>query len=425
MKRSHITAPSEFLAGKAIGDRKPPTLARILALSTALVISIAACVQAAHISKIYYLGDCLPSSSPSDYIGDDPALDVIAVPATVFPGWFTNDEVARALRVYMPRTYTQLLEGRLLLLSDVSADTIPSRYLEWFTRAVQDEGMSLMMIGGVLSFGGAMGFPSWAITTIGPLLPVECIPDMLSAAWKPIVVSADDPLMTALPWGSCPDFYGYNVVRKKEGAKLLAETNDKARNPFMVVWNVGRGRSFAFCTDWTPSWGASFMEWDYYPDFTVYSIYYALGRDVPQDLALMHRLRSSLLAYRVQRDILISLLNFVEKVGGKIRGVEEDMREPDLLRLRATESYIVQDYEGCVRMLEEAMGRLKGVESEALKVKAKAMLSIWMVEWVVVTSTFMVAGFVLWTLMLQRRLYRKVVTTRGNLRGDADKPPVR
>ena len=151
----------------------------------------------------------------------------------------------------------------------------------------------------------------------------------------------------------------------------------------------------------------------------VYSIYYALGRDVPQDLALMHRLRSKLFAYRVERDIIISILNFVEKVGGNIRGVEEDMREPDLLRLQATESYILQDYEGCVRMLEEAMEHLKSVESQAMKVKGRAMLWIWMVEWMAVASTFMVAGSVLWALMLRRSLYREVGTTRGSSRGEA------
>jgi len=370
--------------------------------------------RAADIPKIYYMGDCLPSTSPIGYISDDPALDVTAVPATVHGGYFTQDEVLRALRVYMPRTYQELVEGKMILLSDVRADTLPARYLDWFSKAVEEDNMSLMMIGGILSFGGYTDSPSWQITTVGPLLPVELVErKTMGVTWKPVVVSKDDPLMTALPWASCPIFHGYNEVTVKDGAKLLAKTNTNPENPFMVVWNVGSGRTFAFCTDWTPGWGQSFMLWNYYPDFTVYSVYYTIGREVPQDIELMHLIRSEMLNYRVERDVLVSLMNFVEKIGANIRGLEEMTRVADLRRLDAGGLYVQEDYEGCLSGLEEARNELKKIEVESLKVKARAMLWIWMVEWMVVTSTLMITGFALWSLMIRRRLYREVATTRG------------
>ncbi len=368
---------------------------------------------AAEIPKVYYLGDCLPSSSPIGYISDDPALDVIAVPATAHEGWFTKVEVARALRLYLPRTYEQLIEGNMMLLSDVRADTILPKWLNWFTRSIEEDGMSLMMIGGILSFGGYSGSPSWEITSIGPLLPVGLIEQGLGdISWKPVVAAPDDPLMTALPWSTCPHFGGYNKVTLKEGAKLLAETNDEGRNPFMVIWTVGTGLSFAFCTDWTPGWGVDFREWEFYADFTVYSVYYGLGREVPQDLELMHLLRADIVGYRTERDILISLINFVEKVGANTVSLEAMIRDADLIRKEAGELYVLQDYEGCVATLGTAREELKDIELEAVKVKSRALLWIWMVEWLVVTSTLMITGFILWTVMIRRRLYREVGTTR-------------
>jgi len=274
--------------------------------------------------------------------------------------------------------------------------------------------MSLMMIGGILSFGGYTDSPSWAITSVGPLLPVELVErKTVSVTWKPVVVARDDPLMTALPWATCPNFHGYNEVVAKDAAKLLAKTNTRPENPFMVFWEVGSGRTFAFCTDWTPSWGASFMLWNYYPDFTVYSVYYTVGREVPQDIELMHLIRSEMLNYKVQRDVLVSLMNFVERIGANIGGLEEMTREADLRRARAGELYVQEDYEGCLRALEAGREELRKIEAESVKVKSRAMLWIWMVEWMVVTSTLMIAGSLLWALMVRRRLYREVATTRA------------
>ncbi len=369
--------------------------------------------EAVEIPRFYYLGDCLPASSPIGYLQDDPALDVIAVPATAHQGYFTTQEVARALRIYMPRTYAELLGGRMVLLSDVRADSLPVKYLDWFSRSITEEGMTLMMIGGILSFGGYSDSPSWDTTSVGPLLPVALVErTTVGASWKPVVVSRDDPLMAALPWATSPFFLGYNKVTLKEGAKLLAETSDVA-NPFMAVWDIGTGRTFAFCTDWTPGWGAEFMRWAYYPDFTVYSVYYVMGREVPQDLDMMHRIRLAITTYGAQRDTISSLIAFVERVGANTGSLERLIGEADDLRMDAGRLYVLQDYPGCLEGLKTAQEELAAIEAEAMKVRSRTMLWIWMVEWFVVTATLMIAGSTLWALMVKKRLYREMGTTRS------------
>ncbi len=219
-------------------------------------------------------------------------------------------------------------------------------------------------------------------------------------------------MMTALPWKSCPHFSGYNKVTLKDGALLLAETSGSDANPFMAFWKVGRGAGFAFCTDWTPAWGEAFMRWDYYPDFTVYSVYYAAGRKVPQDLGLMHLISSARITYRTERDILVSLINLIDRLGGNVRRLEEMISDADAIRKRAGRDYLLQDYAECAKDLQMARDKLKEINQEAAKVRARAFLWIWLIEWLAVSATLMITGLVVWNVMIKRRLYREVTTTR-------------
>jgi hypothetical protein len=53
-------------------------------------------------------------------------------------------------------------------------------------------------------------------------------------------------------------------------------------------------------------------------------------------------------------------------------------------------------------------------ESEEIARKAKdaALFWVYVIEWLVTAATPFISGFVLWTLMLRRRLYREVTATR-------------
>ena len=388
---------------------------RLFVFISVLVTFLTPSALGVEIPRVYYLGDCLPSTSPIGIISDDPALDVVAVPAVIGKVWWTKEEVARAIRLYLPRNYQQLIEKKMLiLLSDVKAENLPIKYMDWFAKSVTDDGMSLMMVGGICSFGGHAGTPStWDITSVEPILPVGLISGATGpGGWKPVVTSPNDPLMKALPWQTCPMFHGYNKVTLKGGATLLAETGEYA-DPFMASWDIGSGRSFAFCTDWTPAWGESFQQWDFYIDFTVFSMYYTMGRGIPKDLELVHLIGSDLLNYRAHKNILIALIDFVEKVGGNVLPLEEEIREAELIHSQAKDLYIQQDYSACLETLGKAREKLVSIENEAVKAKARAILWIWVVEWLVVTSTFMVVGFALWSLMVRRRLYREIAVTKS------------
>jgi len=384
----------------------------LVALICTFVVPTALCTEA---PRVYYIGDCMPRTSPINIIADDPALDVVAVPAVIGRVWWTKEEVSRAIRLYLPKSYEELVSRKMLaLLSDVYAENLPNKYIQWFSTAVEQDGMSLMMIGGICTFGGNPAHPSlWGSTSVGAVLPVEPILGANGPGpWRPVVTSPDDPLMRAFDWSRCPPFYGYNVVELKQGARLLAKTSNTG-DPFMAFWDLGAGRAFAFCTDWTPAWGADFQRWDYYIDFTVYSIYHALGRSIPSDLQLVHAIRSRMLSSRARRDMLFSLFNMVEALGGKVVQLERRMEGVERLRSEVDLQYLDQDYEACMNTLTRVEAELREIELGAIREKARALFWIWAVEWIVVTATLMLAGTLLWSLMIRRRLYREVGVTRS------------
>jgi hypothetical protein len=50
-----------------------------------------------------------------------------------------------------------------------------------------------------------------------------------------------------------------------------------------------------------------------------------------------------------------------------------------------------------------------------MRLRERALLWVYVVEWLAVTGTLLVCGMVLWTLMIRKRLYRQVAVTRGRL----------
>jgi hypothetical protein len=52
------------------------------------------------------------------------------------------------------------------------------------------------------------------------------------------------------------------------------------------------------------------------------------------------------------------------------------------------------------------------IAEEAIILKNEAMFWIFLSEWLVVTSTGIIAGFVLWSLMIKKRMFREIESTR-------------
>lgn len=187
-----------------------------------------------------------------------------------------------------PKTLDELKKFDVLILSDIGKNTLilypemfkvpmgPNR-LDIIKKFVETGG-ALVMGGGYLSFQGFRGIANYHKTPIEDVLPVFIndhddrveTPD----GAIPAIVEPNHPIVKGIPekW---PMFLGYNKLKIKDGATLIAKYNE---DPFIAVWSHENGRAMVFASDLAPHWGTAFAKWEYYPTFWYQSIRWLAGK---------------------------------------------------------------------------------------------------------------------------------------------------
>lgn len=170
-----------------------------------------------------------------------------------------------------PRTLQELLNYDVIIHSDIRTDSFSSEQLRNMARLVEEYGGGFVMIGGNSAFGKG----GYHRTILDRIIPVamERENDSLAreisfhvppAAYNhPIMSLGATREESELIWSKFPALYGCNLVdRAKPGATVLG-VDAVARNQYgprllLAVENVGKGRSMAFTSDTTRSWGKDF-----------------------------------------------------------------------------------------------------------------------------------------------------------------------
>jgi len=193
-----------------------------------------------------------------------------------------------------PKNYDELKQYDIIMLSDLSAEVLmffpeffpleqlretsilsstdfvgmPNR-LKLIKRFVE-EGGGFIMAGGWFSFSGRFGNGAWYRTPIAEILPVHIseVDDRVETPDGAFVKAIDTnhPIMRNIDWSTCPPFLGYNKVKVKKNAKLLAIIGED-EDPFIVVGRYGQGKVMAFTSDPVLHWGINFVKWKYYSMF--------------------------------------------------------------------------------------------------------------------------------------------------------------
>jgi len=366
--------------------------------------------------RILYVGDFL---RPSPY----PLLEAEPLIA-LHPAWPVGETltmptgtVKKAFRQYIPRTYDLLAENDAIIIDNPDASIFEDKHLIWFRDAVTEAGSGLVMVGGNGAFGGRPNTP-WGPTVVQEVLPVWCVTGGWLEFGRVQILKPEHDLLSSLPldrrW-EWMEYAGGNQVRMKDGAELLAQykslTGDWT-NPFWASWDVGQGRCFAMTMDWSPMGGVIFMRWPYYGDFAVNLMLYLSKNPIPADLETLHYLRRLYQDFSSSRAYLFNVMDFAEKLGANMAPVGRIIGEAESKRGESVEQYIEQEFEAAAERLESSLEDMARASGKALDLKNQAMFWIYVIEWCAVTATFAVGGFVIWTLMVRRGLYREVERTR-------------
>ena len=364
--------------------------------------------------RVLYIGD-YSAASPYPIMEAEPTISLHFAWPTALEG-LSHELAKKMFRQYIPRTYSKIAENDAMIISDADASIFEDRHYQWFRDAVAVGGSGLVMIGGNGGFGGQAPNPSWGNTVVQDILPVWCLAGVVTGGRVEILepeheLLAPFPLEKRWPWMT--EFRG-NAVTVRAEAQLLADLVEPAgaHYPLWATWDVGAGRCFAMTCDWTPAGGVIFMRWPYYGDFAVNLMMYLSGNPIPSDLETVHKARAMYLDYRSARAYLFSVVDFAEKLGANTGLISGMVAEADGKHEESVDLYVDFEFEASMVPLEAAMGDLRRATAKAMKLKDQAMLWIYLIEWSVVTATLAVGGFVLWSLMVRRRLYREVGGTK-------------
>jgi uncharacterized membrane protein len=171
-----------------------------------------------------------------------------------------------------PRTLTELLKYDVVIHSDIRKESFTSEQLQNIAALVQEHGGGFVMIGGNSAFGKG----GYHRTILDRIIPVamEQGNDSVAQTFRPLVpvsvlthpiVSIGATRQETTPiWAQrFPALYGCNLVeRAKPGATVLAlapiSRSPTGQSVLLAVQNIGKGRSMAFTSDTTRTWGRDF-----------------------------------------------------------------------------------------------------------------------------------------------------------------------
>ena len=215
-----------------------------------------------------------------------------------------------------------------------------------------------------------------------------------------------------------PRIWSHNRPNPKLGSTILGVTsdetdpNDPENDPVLISWDVGKGRTLAFIWDWGGNGVVSFYHWEYWKDAIARLIYYPVRATIPSDVSLTHKLRLQISLYSSEKGLLLSLMEFADTFGANTIELNQNLAETEILRKEADELWIQEDYAGSLVAIGDALASLAEDMEDAVKAKDRALLWVYIIEWLSVMGTSLLTGVILWSLMVRRRLYRDVGATR-------------
>jgi len=170
-----------------------------------------------------------------------------------------------------PKTMAELARYDVIIHSDIPKETFTAEQLINTAKLVEELGGGFVMIGGKSAFG----IGGYHLTVLDRFIPVamEGQNDVINRPFKmqvpptvlnhPLIALGATREETMAIWGAkFPYLYGLNrVARAKPGAVVLGVNPSIDGNEplvVMAVQEVGKGRTMAFTSDITRSWGKDY-----------------------------------------------------------------------------------------------------------------------------------------------------------------------
>ena len=141
-------------------------------------------------------------------------------------------------------------------------------------------------------------------------------------------------------------------------------------------------------------------------------ILYSLDRHLIRDIHSRREGRHLISTFKSQNLLVLSMMEWADNFGANVLELSDRLSVLEDEVDDALVKYLEQDYSACIAIMQTTETSIVEIMRDAVGLKDEALFWVYISEWLVVTSVAMLAGFLVWSLMIRRRLYRSVGTTR-------------
>ncbi len=402
-----------------------------------------ACGEAARPAKVLIIGNPPVIPIIAGWLEADPLTDPHLVPARTHLTALSGADIQRFIRLYFPRNYGGLLEYEYLMLIMLEIQYFTAEQQSMLRRAISEGGRGAIQDRSVMSMAEYIAV-EWARSIVADVFPNDA-PKVVSGKfyWDGSRLSLRYVVNTNP--NVAPVFKPYKDLTGVEtyltpSTSCIAIPREGAVITTYEIGDFGPGYGYPgaypdprYSTGWMPhtmywkynnatTWThADMLAGDYYwqpsrnpyvQDIILAELIFSTGRKLPDDVLLVHALRSKFSSFASSKGFIYSLLDFADKFGANGAPVIAKMVDIQGVADRGRQSYLETEYQAASTEMDQAITLIEALRGEAVKLKDRALFWVYLIEWISVSAISLVAGFALWTLMVRRRLYKEVAVSR-------------
>ncbi len=336
----------------------------------------------------------------------DPLFTYTAYP---LPPDLPDEEKRKLDRVYYPRTRESLVDRYDLIVFD------DARIQHFSTRQIHDLDYAFRE-GGMASIIAPVIMWSYVIqpTILNDVVPISEKGDVRFGAYWVTFRRERDPVFLPFLELGIERVAGSqkSEIVAKQGATIWADLRS-VNTPWLVSWRPGGGNAGM---QWVLA--HRFDDWwleknnPYAVDVATNLILYSLDRPLIADIHARREARHLFASFQMQKSLVLSMMEWADAFGANTLALSDRLADLDDGMDDAVGSYLEQDYEPAITFLESISPAVKEISSDVVRLKDEALFWVYVIEWFAVSGTGTVCAFVLWSLMLKRKAYRAVTTTR-------------
>jgi len=410
-------------AGSRMATVCPTCLWKALSLAAVLALLMPSVMGDEKI-KVLIVGMVNGRSLTEKYLSEEPSVFFVSVPCRAGVVEGDLNVQMKYIRQYFPRTYESMRTFDLIMLHSPEYYFLSTKQDKWIYDRIA-EGAGGYNDGSVFSIISQI-HDSWANSLAQQAFPNDA-PAVVARGGGgesptgsyQVAINKDypDPVLTPfIPFG-VERVSGlvsrFVIARQRAGilAYQLGSFPGHSKVPFLVAWDYGKAKTmtcggFIFPQSW---FGDNNL---YGSDIVMNMIFYVAQKPLIDDVATFHALKGRMRDFTNRRDFLVSMADFVDKLGANTLRIQKKIWDLEDLWKSIQEKYLEHDFQGCNELLRQSVTEFNEAEALAKEVKNKAMLWIYVTEWVITASVFFISSFLITTLMVRRRLYRAVTTTK-------------